>query len=422
MPAVPSDFTFHQNAGQFTELCKRLADHAGESTEKPPASDAYSRACTLAIPLVPPPTPPAPGERPWPDPFTARVLACRCFAGEHVSVTCRDLGASAAGPASATSTVRWPGDAVDLFPPAGQPDPPVAGEEEPALEQGTDPLPVDEEKIAQKQSTEQMVGALWRMLRLDDHPVTGLIVIAGRTGSGKSAIARAFIERYLADCARKRPERRPHLVTYEDPIEHRFAASPRDAVRRGFDYTPREKGIDVNDLKDATMDALRQTPALFFVGETREAEDWKTLLHFAGTGHLAITTGHAGSLVETMAQIAQAVEVRTPSERSRVAGRIAALVHIRPYWPRNPGVLKKVLIPAFWSRTPRSMSAFTAEGLGSMLPNQPRPSAAGGARAGDDSDYQPPGSYGRAYAVEMDYLRDIAELKRKSIEWDLRGE
>jgi Tfp pilus assembly pilus retraction ATPase PilT len=135
-------------------------------------------------------------------------------------------------------------------------------------------------------------------------------------------------------------------------------------------------------------------------------EDWSTLLRFAGTGHLTITTGHAGSLVETMAQILQAANVRTPAERSHVAGRIAALVHIRAHKPKS-GTPDKVLVPAIWCRTPRTISAFTAEGLGSMLPN----------RAAQ------PGSYGRAHAVErLEYLQKIPELRRKAVEWDLRGE
>lgn len=416
MPAVPKDFTFHQPAAEFTELCRRLAEHGVENGEKAPVSDSYSRACTLEIPLAPPVLPTGADEEAWPATFTGRALACRCFGGEYASVTCRDLG-PAAGAASACAAVRWPGAPVQVVEAmeAGPAVPPPAPAQEAVA---TAP------KSAEEQSTDELVGELWRLLGLDKRPVTGLIVIAGRTGSGKSVIARSFIKRYLAHCGRDSPVRRPHLVTYEDPIEHRFAAGPREGVEQGFDYTPREKLIDVGSLEDATMDALRQTPALFFVGETREPEDWKTLLQFAGTGHLAITTGHAGSLVETMAQIIQAMKARTPAERSRVAGRIAALVHIRPY-PIDPRT--KVLIPAFWSRTPRSISAFTAEGLGSMLPNQARkreaPPASDGTSVGKDPDHQPPGSYGRAYAVEsLSYLDGIPGLKRKSIEWDLRGE
>lgn len=447
MSTLPDDFTFYAHAGKFDELCGAIAQQARSRQEDVPPSGVYSLGCTLRVPVALKPPADASdsaasasadgtGSAGPPDgvgaeaadtendadaadaeTFTGRALACRCFGGEFASVTCRAVGSGDG--AAAVSTVRWPGGPVRLVP-AGAlraPAPPV-----PAAEP-----PVSDEKRAMQRSTDELVDELWKLLRLDEplRTVTGLIVIAGRTGSGKSVIARRFAERYMQRCVAEARGRRPHLLTYEDPIEHRFAASPKDAVARlGYDYTPREKPVDVHSLQDATMDALRQTPSLFFVGETRETEDWKALLRFAGTGHLAITTGHAGSLVETMAQIVQAMQVGNPAERSGVAGRIAALVHIRPHWVDNSDPRRKVLIPAFWARTPRSISSFTAEGLASMLPNQGRGRGPGrGGDAPDDPDHQPPGSYGRAHAVKsLRYLQGIPELKRKSIEWDLRGE
>lgn len=95
------------------------------------------------------------------------------------------------------------------------------------------------------------------------------------------------------------------------------------------DYTPREKGKDAMSIKEAVMNALRQTPKVLFVGETREIGDWSRLLDFAGTGHLVVTTAHAGSLVEAMANLLRAVEARRPTKRSEVADRTLALIHLR---------------------------------------------------------------------------------------------
>src|SRR6185295_810970 len=105
----------------------------------------------------------------------------------------------------------------------------------------------------------------------------------------------------------------PHLITFEDPIETYYAAeayTPHGlhaqmsvemaASREEGDYTPRQQKLDAGSLKEALHEALRQTPKVLFVGETREKEDWQELIHFAGTGHLVITTAHAGSLLDTM--------------------------------------------------------------------------------------------------------------------------
>jgi len=395
---IPSDFTFYPTPAEFDALRAEL-DRAPDDPERvaPRPSDRYSCSCTLRIRLDG-------GGRLGRGRATTRAgraLVCRCFGGRHVSATWRKLDEEALPPAPGGAPgshgVEWPSKAVP---------PPSAGRSRVRpFAAGGDP--------AIERMTAQLVDELWENLRLGDRsrgPLTGLIVVSGRTGSGKSDIARAFTRKYLEHRIAARPRRVPHLVTFEDPIEKRFADSPRLAADHGFDYTPREKDADVHSLDDALMDALRQTPDLVYVGETREVRDWKSLLHFAGTGHLAITTGHAGSLVETMAEILQAANVRNAAERSRVAGRIAALVHLRPYFPED-GVPPKVLVPAVWARNPRAISAFTAEGLGSILPSQP----------GDKAPL--PGCYGRSHFCEkLDYLRKVAGLKLKAIEWDLRGE
>ena len=127
----------------------------------------------------------------------------------------------------------------------------------------------------------------------------GLLVITGPTKSLKSEITRGLIHLYLTQRAKK--GRRPHLVTFEDPIERFYS----DAAKDGFtgpsrvalalrdepyyvNYTARQKEKDASFLRDALTDALRQTPAVFFVGETRDKREWEVLLDFASTGHLVV--------------------------------------------------------------------------------------------------------------------------------------
>lgn len=180
-------------------------------------------------------------------------------------------------------------------------------------------------------------------------PVRGLLVVTGATNSLKSEIARGLIDMYLRNKERGPKERLHHLVTFEDPIEKfyyvektegpaRVALVPSKRVR-DIDYTPRQKLQDASDLRRALNDALRQTPTVFFVGETRQKEEWPVLLDFAATGHFIVTTAHAGSLVEAMHKIFEACNVRTSGDRAEIASKLLGLIHLRPWnvflWSRQ---------------------------------------------------------------------------------------
>lgn len=251
----------------------------------------------------------------------------------------------------------------------------------------------------------------------------GLLIIAGATNSSKSEIATGLIYKYLEE-QKKGSKRRPHLVTFEDPIEKLYARRGGSkasifsvempaAMIHGIDYTPREKGTtseedkDVESLKEALEDALRQTPTVLFVGETREKKDWRLLIDFAGTGHLIVTTSHAGSLTEAMHKIFEALSVKTPAERSEIANRLLGIVHIKRHTTTD------ILVPAIWRRTPTGKNALTAEGLSSLLPYRPEKA----------EDIAKKGCLGRTWFVEK-FIKGKPKLQsilKEAIAWDLEG-
>lgn len=201
---------------------------------------------------------------------------------------------------------------------------------------------------------------------------TGLIVIAGTTGCGKSNITRGLIHDYLLgiDWSGKR---RPHLVTIEDPVETKARQKPPlDASNRaaGWDYTPRLLKVDVKNLKQALRDAKRMKPAMVFVGETRETRDWKEVVDFAGSGHLIITTTHASSLVETVQRIFRAVEALTPAGRGAAAQSLLAAIHLEQIMSKD-GTVNGV-VPAVWKRSTSGSLGLVSDGLASILPGNPR--------------------------------------------------
>ena len=304
----------------------------------------------------------------------------------------------------------------------------------------------------------------------------GMVVVTGSTKSGKSEIARGLIHLYLE---RKPPDtRRHHLVTFEDPIERLYSEGGKkgvypwaaidlrpkskdaEAKANNRDYTPRQKEKDAGLLQDALADALRQTPALFFVGETRNNEEWKVLLDFAATGHLIVTTAHAGSLVEAMHKIFEALKVETPADRSEIAGKLLAVIHLKSHdLEHASGVAKdktartNVLFPTLWRRTPRGVAGLTSDGLASLLPFRPgrndRSEISNVVNVGEGGKAdsggvlvapgdEPVSSVGRRWLIEQliknenvaphlekefgDALGELSrQAYRKAGEWDLQG-
>lgn len=266
----------------------------------------------------------------------------------------------------------------------------------------------------------------------------GLIAITGATNSSKSLIARGLIFLFLEAAAKQALEkgnRRPHLVTFEDPIEEYFIKDPATDLAPGnleelnrllgalnLDYTPRQKDIDTDSLTSVIKDAKRQTPAVLFVGETRDPQDWKELLDFGSSGHLVVTTAHSGSVVEAMTQILRNTDAQTPSQRSEVARRIRGIANIRGFTQvvKDQDSSLRTLLPALWKSTSQSVNNLVADGLSSILP-----------ALGQESEL---GYYGRTYfakaliqktTTRFSQIANYQEIEhgivRKAMEWDIRG-
>jgi len=293
----------------------------------------------------------------------------------------------------------------------------------------------------------------------------GLIVITGATDSSKSLITRGLIFLFLEASAKKalaKGLRKPHLITFEDPVEQYYLKDP-DSHRAPalqqlkelldgvyIDYTPREKDTDANNLRDVIKDALRQTPAVLFVGETREKEDWKELLEFAGSGHLVITTSHASSVVEAMTRIFRDTETRTPAQRSEIARRILGIINIRNLRPQVPSTFNdssteqqtdpsttsncRALLPALWKSTSQSNNNLIADGLASLLPALGREDEIGyysrtyfakRLTAEYPMTTESPMTTGSPMTAEFEAHPDktslLKEIERQAREWDIEG-
>lgn len=108
---------------------------------------------------------------------------------------------------------------------------------------------------------------------------SGLVLIAGSTGSGKSTTLAALVDQINSlSCL--------HIITLEDPIE--FLHPHKKSI-----VNQREIGSDTISFLEGVRAALREDPDVIVIGELRDYETVTTALSAGGTGHLVLGTVHA---------------------------------------------------------------------------------------------------------------------------------
>jgi twitching motility protein PilT len=135
---------------------------------------------------------------------------------------------------------------------------------------------------------------------------TGLVLVTGATGSGKSTSLAAV----LNDINDSKPV---HIVTLEDPVEY---VHPHKVAT----FNQRELGIDFDSYANGLRAALRQAPKVILVGEMRDRDTVKIALSAAETGHLVLSTLHTVNAGETINRILGMFE---PEEQEQVRIRLS---------------------------------------------------------------------------------------------------
>jgi twitching motility protein PilT len=151
----------------------------------------------------------------------------------------------------------------------------------------------------------------------------GLVLVTGRTGSGKSTTLAAMLEAVNRVTTR-------NIVTVEDPIEFLY----RD--RMSF-FHQREVGPDTASFRDGLKYVLRQDPDIIMVGEIRDHETMSMALVAADTGHLVLSTLHTTDAVQTLQRILSFYPAHQHDEiRMSVAWNLRAAIAQRLV-PRSDG-------------------------------------------------------------------------------------
>src|SRR5437016_1621255 len=118
---------------------------------------------------------------------------------------------------------------------------------------------------------------------------TGIVLVTGPTGSGKSSTLAAIIDLI-------NETKFYHIVTIEDPIE--FLHGHKNST-----IHQRELHSDTPNFALALRAALRQAPKVILVGEMRDRETMEVALEAAETGHLVLSTLHTIDAAKTVERI-----------------------------------------------------------------------------------------------------------------------
>jgi twitching motility protein PilT len=142
---------------------------------------------------------------------------------------------------------------------------------------------------------------------------SGVILVTGPTGSGKSTTIASMIDAINA-------ERPVHILTMEDPIE--YIHNHKVGM-----VNQREIGQDSETFGNAIRAALREDPDIILVGEMRDKETIAAALTLAETGHLVFGTLHTRSAPATVDRI---IDVFPADQQDQIrvmfAGSLQAVV------------------------------------------------------------------------------------------------
>ena len=138
---------------------------------------------------------------------------------------------------------------------------------------------------------------------------SGLVLVTGVTGSGKSSTLAVLIDEINRN-------RECHILTVEDPVEF-VHQSHRSLVHH------REVNRDVPSYAEAVRAAMREDPDVIMVGEMRDKQTMQASITAAETGHLVFSTLHTG---EAIGAIERFIGYFTGEEQSVARHRIAMVL------------------------------------------------------------------------------------------------
>ncbi|MDZ7762158.1 MAG: PilT/PilU family type 4a pilus ATPase [Desulfovermiculus sp.] len=182
---------------------------------------------------------------------------------------------------------------------------------------------------------------------------SGLILICGATGSGKSTTIASLLQKINTT-------KSLHVITLEDPIEFRF-----QTIRSFFEQ--RELGVHFQNFEQGLIDILREMPDVVMVGELREPETIRLTLNAAEAGHLVFATLHASTVEEALYRVCNAFPLDVQEYvRHQLSSSLNAVIVQQLHYKTELGFRVPMLSVL---RTTKSIKRLIREGKLSQIEN-----------------------------------------------------
>jgi twitching motility protein PilT len=167
------------------------------------------------------------------------------------------------------------------------------------------------------------IGLSAQLVRLVTGLNSGLVLITGPTGSGKTTTIAALIQAINR-------VKQAKIITIEDPIEFLFQPDQSEVIQR-------EIGSDTVSYEQGLREALRQNPDVIVVGEIRDSETAIVALQAAETGHLVFGSLHASSVVESIGRYLLLGSLEYAREMRYVLGKVFRVIANQRLLKRRAG-------------------------------------------------------------------------------------
>jgi twitching motility protein PilT len=165
--------------------------------------------------------------------------------------------------------------------------------------------------LSSKIPTPEELGLPEVVVDLTDRP-SGLVLVTGPTGSGKSTTLASLLDHINRTKA-------VHVLTIEDPIEFTYRNN-RSLVHQ------RQLNDDTKSFSNALRAALREDPDVILVGEMRDLETIQLAITAAETGHLVFATLHTSSAAQTVDRMVDVFpSTQQMQVRVQLSGSLAAI-------------------------------------------------------------------------------------------------
>jgi pilus retraction protein PilT len=157
---------------------------------------------------------------------------------------------------------------------------------------------------------------------------TGLLLVGGAAGTGKSTTIAAMVEEINRTQSL-------HIITLEAPVEYRYRS------KKSF-VEQRELGTHFPSYSQGLQDVLREAPDLIVVGELREPETIRLTVNAVEAGHLVIASIHATTTEDAFYRLCNSFPsdiqdlVRNQLASSLTLLLIQKLIHLNAHGFRVP--------------------------------------------------------------------------------------